>query len=199
MEKRKIRRSEIVAFTREILNEYVKPAKESEVNPSELKKGISVEMEHTKDTKEAKIIALQHLAEDPKYYTKLETLNLQEATELRYSMPNFDREWMEAQRYPEFVEMGKQGWIDIAKKGKVVSFSSIRKILGNADLSFINLEEPKKERFKRAFEKGQIEMPIAVRFSDTDYDLVAGNTRLAGLVKKGINPQIWIVDLSNNS
>ena len=60
MEKRKIRRSEIVAFTREILNEYVKPAKESEVNPSELKKGISVEMEHTKDTKEAKIIALQN-------------------------------------------------------------------------------------------------------------------------------------------
>lgn len=196
MEKRKIRRSEIVAFTREILNEYVKPAKESEVNPSELKKGISVEMEHTKDPKKAKTIALQHLAEDPKYYTKLQTLNLQEATELRYSMPNFDREWMEAQRYPEFVEMGKQGWIDIAKKGKVVSFSSIRKILGNADLSFINLEEPKKERFNRAFEKGQIEMPIAVRFSDTDYDLVAGNTRLAGLVKKGINPQIWIVDLS---
>lgn len=199
MEKRKIRRSEIVAFTREILNEYVKPAKESEVNPSELKKGISVEMEHTKDPKKAKTIALQHLAEDPKYYTKLQTLNLQEATELRYSMPNFDREWMEAQRYPEFVEMGKQGWIDIAKKGKVVSFSSIRKILGNADLSFINLEEPKKERFNRAFEKGQIEMPIAVRFSDTDYDLVAGNTRLAGLVKKGINPQIWIVDLSKNS
>jgi hypothetical protein len=42
-------------------------------------------------------------------------------------------------------------------------------------------------------------MPIAVKFSDTDYDLVAGNTRLAGLVKKGINPKIWIVDLSNNS
>jgi hypothetical protein len=150
MEKRKIRRSDIVAFSREILNEYVKPANESKLNTSEI----------------------------------------------RYSIPNFDREWMEAQRYPEFVEMGKQGWIDIAKKGKPVSFSTIRKVLGNVNLSFINLEEPKKERFNRAFEKGQIEMPIAVRFSDTDYDLVAGNTRLAGLVKNGINPKIWIVDLT---
>jgi hypothetical protein len=68
--------------------------------------------------------------------------------------------------------------------------------LGNVNLSFINLEEPKKERFNRAFEKGQIEMPIAVKFSDTNYDLVAGNTRLAGLIKNGINPKIWVVDLS---
>ena len=39
-------------------------------------------------------------------------------------------------------------------------------------------------------------MPIAVKFSDDDYDLVAGNTRLSGLVKNGIDPKIWIVDLS---
>lgn len=120
-------------------------------------------------------------------------------SQITYITPNFEREWMEAQRYPEFVEMGKRGWIDIAKKGKVVSFSSIRKVLGNVNLSFINLEEPKKERFNRAFHKGQIELPLAVRFSDVDYDLIAGNTRLAGLYKNGINPQIWIVDLSNNS
>jgi hypothetical protein len=63
---------------KEILNEYVKPAKESEVDPLELKKGIEVEMEHTDSSKVAKRIALQHLAEDPKYYTKLGTLKLQE-------------------------------------------------------------------------------------------------------------------------
>ena len=36
--------------------------------------GIEVEMEHTNDPKEAKVIALQHLAEDPKYYSKLKTV-----------------------------------------------------------------------------------------------------------------------------
>jgi len=34
-------------------------------------------MEHTNDPKEAARIALQHLAEDPKYYTKLASLNLE--------------------------------------------------------------------------------------------------------------------------
>jgi len=36
-------------------------------------------MEHTDDKAKAKIIALQHLAEDPKYYTKLKSLDLEEA------------------------------------------------------------------------------------------------------------------------
>lgn len=38
---------------------------------AELETGISVEMEHTDDPDEAKRIALDHLAEDPEYYTKL--------------------------------------------------------------------------------------------------------------------------------
>lgn len=64
------------------ISEYVKPAEESEVDSLELKKGIEVEMEHTDSPKVAKRIALQHLAEDPKYYTKLGTLKLQESVEI---------------------------------------------------------------------------------------------------------------------
>ena len=40
----------------------------------EFKKGISVEMEHTTDREVAKEIALDHLYEDPKYYTKLKDI-----------------------------------------------------------------------------------------------------------------------------
>jgi hypothetical protein len=40
-------------------------------------------------------------------------------------------------------------------------------------------------------------MPIAVKFSNSDYDLLAGNTRLSGLVNNGEDPNIWIVDISN--
>ena len=58
--------------------EYITPAKEKDVDPKELKMGIGVEMEHTNDPAEAKVIALQHLAEDPKYYTKLASLGLEE-------------------------------------------------------------------------------------------------------------------------
>ena len=60
------------------IQEIQTPSKEKDVDPKELKMGVEAEMEHTDDPSKAKIIALQHLAEDPKYYTKLKSLNLQE-------------------------------------------------------------------------------------------------------------------------
>ena len=44
----------------------------------ELKKGIKVEHEHTSDLKKAARIAMDHLFEDPKYYTKLDKIGLEE-------------------------------------------------------------------------------------------------------------------------
>jgi hypothetical protein len=38
---------------------------------SELNAGLEVEREHTQDEEAAKTIAMDHLFEDPKYYTKL--------------------------------------------------------------------------------------------------------------------------------
>ena len=51
--------------------------KDSELR-SELKKGIKVEQEHTSNIKTATRIALDHLFEDPKYYTKLAKIKLKE-------------------------------------------------------------------------------------------------------------------------
>lgn len=116
---------------------------------------------------------------------------------IKYTQPNFEFEWEEANRYPEFEKMGEKGWVDVAKKGKPISYSIIKDVLGNVDLNFKGLEEPKKERFQAAFNKGVIEMPIAVKFKENDYDLVAGNTRLSGLVKNGVDPKIWVVDISS--
>ena len=48
--------------------------KNLDVDPKELQKGIEVEMEHTDDPVKAEQIALDHLAEDPQYYTKLATI-----------------------------------------------------------------------------------------------------------------------------
>lgn len=41
---------------------------------SQLSKGISVELEHTKDKKIAREIALDHLSELPDYYDRLEKM-----------------------------------------------------------------------------------------------------------------------------
>ena len=118
-------------------------------------------------------------------------------TEVKYTKPNFDFEWEEAIRYPEFKEMGKKIWKKIAGQGYTTKYSKIKDKLGNVDLNFDGLEEPKKQRFQTAYKNGTIEIPIVVKFSNDDYDLVAGNTRLSGLVNNNEDPSLWIVDISN--
>jgi|LauGreDrversion4_2_1035121.scaffolds.fasta_scaffold16084_12 hypothetical protein len=116
---------------------------------------------------------------------------------MKYSKPNFEHEWSEALRYREFEKMGKDGWIEKASKDFDISnFKSIEDILNNVDLDYDTLDDQKKERFEKSFEEGDVEIPMAVKFSDTDYDLLGGNTRLAGLIKNGINPKIWVVDMT---
>jgi len=48
----------------------------SSFNPSALKRGTKVELEHTRSRKIAQRIAMDHLVEDPKYYEKLAKIHL---------------------------------------------------------------------------------------------------------------------------
>lgn len=52
--------------------------KPEDVDPKELEMGIKYELDHTKDKQIAQEIALDHLSEDPKYYTKLKTAGIDE-------------------------------------------------------------------------------------------------------------------------
>ncbi len=112
---------------------------------------------------------------------------------LKYRKPNFNREWLEANRYPEFQDIGKSGWLELAPNGSVVRYSNIKDVLGNVNLDFDSLEKDKKQRFIEDYKTGVIEVPIAVKFNDFEYDLLGGNTRLAGLVRIGHDPKIWVV------
>jgi hypothetical protein len=117
---------------------------------------------------------------------------------MRYIKPNFSKEWMEALRYPEFEEMGYEGWLELTSQNFVITnYEKIKDVLNNVNLDYDSLEQEKKGRFERDFKKGRIEIPIVVKFSEEDYDLLGGNTRLAGLIKNGINPKLWVVDLTN--
>ena len=117
--------------------------------------------------------------------------------EVKYDKPNFEYEWKEAIRYPEFKKVGKDGWVKLANKGYTTKYSNIKDKLGNVDLNFDGLEKPKKQRFQTAYKNGTIEIPIVVKFSNDDYDLVGGNTRLSGLVYNKKDPILWVVDISN--
>jgi hypothetical protein len=92
--------------------------------------------------------------------------------------------------------MGRLEWIKKGRNGYIVNYSDIKNVLGNVDLDFENLHPIKKKFVSQYIKDGLIEYPIVVKFSDTDYDLVAGNTRVAGLVKYGYDPKLWVVDIS---
>ena len=116
---------------------------------------------------------------------------------MEYLKPNFEHEWSEALRYREFEKMGEDKWIEKASKDfEISNYNSIKDILTNVDIDFDTLDDEKKKRFEKDFKKSKVEIPIVVKFSDTDYDLLGGNTRLAGLIKKGINPKLWVVDMT---
>jgi len=117
---------------------------------------------------------------------------------LKYRMPNFKYEWLEAVRYPEFQELGKEGWMDVAKNGRVTRYSKIKDNLGNVDLDFDSLDRDKKHRFIETYKKGVVELPIVADFG-FEYDLLGGNTRLAGLVKLGHDPKIWVIEVPNQN
>jgi hypothetical protein len=116
---------------------------------------------------------------------------------MKYSKPNFEHEWMEALRYREFEKMGEEKWIEKASKDfEISNFNSIKDVLNNVDLDYDTLEDEKKKRFEKHFKEGEVEIPIVVKFGENDYDLLGGNTRLAGLIQKGINPKLWVVDMT---
>jgi hypothetical protein len=116
---------------------------------------------------------------------------------MKYSKPNFEHEWSEALRYREFEKMGEEKWIKKASKDfNITNYKKIEDVLNNVDLDYETLEDEKKKRFEKHFKEGEIEIPIVVKFGENDYDLLGGNTRLAGLISKGINPKLWVVDMT---
>jgi len=131
--------------------------------------------------------------------------SMKQGTRVKYVSPNFAFEWGEAQRYPELKALGQSGWMRLANTGSVMKYNTIKEHLSNTEANADNVENAfktltsdRRRRFQTAFEKKVIELPIAIKFSDTNYDLVAGNTRLTGLVCNGIDPKLWVIDISSN-
>jgi hypothetical protein len=59
----------------------------NQIHPSELRMGIKVELEHTDELDKAKKIALDHLAENPYYYTALKLAGVESPSALKAKAP----------------------------------------------------------------------------------------------------------------
>ena len=111
-----------------------------------------------------------------------------------FVLPQFDVEWDEAARYPEFVAIGKDAWIKLAKTGKAVTITDASDI-ENTDAadpdSFKSLDPNKQKRALAQLEKGSVEMPIVAVYSDGFKELIAGNTRLTAMMAKDGRATVW--------
>ena len=119
-----------------------------------------------------------------------------------YVKPQFDVEWEEANRYPYLEKLGQAGWEELAGAGKVItvntnSVKNIENTGADGSEALDDLEPEKVARLKQAMDAGTIEMPIVVKQSDGSYSLVAGNTRLIGLITTYGKAKVWLVDASN--
>jgi hypothetical protein len=112
----------------------------------------------------------------------------------KFVEPNFDFEWEEAERYPEFVKLGKDAWIELARKGKAITINSAQGI-NNTDAadpdSFKLLAPEKQKRALAQLEKGTVEMPIVAVYSDGQKELIGGNTRLTAMMARDGKATIW--------
>ena len=108
--------------------------------------------------------------------------------------PNFDYEWEEANRYPEFKKLGKDGWVELASKGKATTIVSAKDI-NNTDAadvdSFKTLDPQKQKRATAQLKSGKVEMPIVAVYSDGYKELVGGNTRLTAMLAKNGKATVW--------
>jgi hypothetical protein len=113
---------------------------------------------------------------------------------IKYSAPNFEYEWKEALRYPEFRKIGKDAWIELAGKGKAVTIRSAKGI-NNTDAadpdSFKLLDKNKQSRALDQLKSGTVEMPIIAIYSDGWKELVGGNTRLTAMLAQNGKATVW--------
>ena len=111
-----------------------------------------------------------------------------------YTKPDLENEWEEAARYPEFVRIGKEAWIKLAKAGKAVTIKSAKGI-DNTDAadpdSFKLLNKDKQARALSQIKQGSVEMPIVAVYSDGRKELIGGNTRLTATLAKYGKSTLW--------
>ena len=112
-------------------------------------------------------------------------------SEVKFTKPNFDYEWEEAERYPKLFP-DKQTWLDAVRSG-VEAKVDCGMDIQNTDMceTDVDLEPAKVDRVQKMIDSGNIELPIVMKYKDK-YELIGGNTRLVALKKAGLPTKAWV-------
>ena len=116
-------------------------------------------------------------------------------TEIKFTKPNFEFEWEEAERYSNIFP-DKSTWFNAVKNGKVMTVSCDMNI-NNTDMcnyDGVDLHSAKVKGVEKQIASGKVELPIVMKHNG-EYELIGGNTRLVGLYKKGLPTKAWVFEI----
>ena len=123
------------------------------VHPGELRMGIRVEMEHTDDVDKAKKIALDHLAENPYYYTALKLSGIESPSAPKVKAPKEVKE-KKAKDATELVDKANQ--MQKVKMPKKDEKKKLKETVEEAEMRFKDLPaDPEKYKMVKD-SKGKI-------------------------------------------
>ena len=115
--------------------------------------------------------------------------------EIALIIPSPAASWREASQEPLVTKMGEDGWLNIAGKSKAsgglgykAKYSDIKTFLGQLgtpDVTFSDSDE--------------VQMPTILKYMEgerVNYKVVSGASILASLVQEDPDPDVWVVDIT---
>ena len=84
---------------------------------------------------------------------------------------------------------------------KIYKYSTIKKYLRGylgfktVHVNFDKLTKREKIKFESDYKKGNMDMPVALKLINGTYELISGQTNLAGCFNKNINTSMVIIDM----
>lgn len=116
-----------------------------------------------------------------------------------YKTPKFKEDFKELAQFPELVMLSMSQWALTAAKGRSVMYSKlfgvdIKQEQIKMQQFFDKLPQDKKDNFAQMVKSGLVEMPIILTIGGQN-KILGGKTRLAGLIKDGIDPYVWNIVL----
>lgn len=115
--------------------------------------------------------------------------------DMKYLKPNFQNEWQNAEKMPEFQGMKKKEWADFAAQGYQTKLNDV--IDSIQKLDFCDICPKKRAIVQGQIADGELEIPVLAKLDEDKYEVISGKTRICELLKKNLNPPVWIVDLSS--
>ena len=113
-------------------------------------------------------------------------------------IPSAATSWREASQEPLVMKMGQDKWMDLAGKsqaagglGYKTNFTDVKNFVGDVGTGTVTFSED-----------DEVQMPTVLKYMEGEqvrYKVIAGQDILASLLQDDPNPEVWVVDITQEA